>query len=147
WALSPDLARPSSPLSPRGRGGWGGEGRPMPWTQNYAPFDPWLSTLCAGLPVLILLGLLASGRVPAPGAALAGLLAALLAAWLVFVPPEAAHPDGPGRAGWGLTLLAAAGHGAAFGLFPIGWIVLSAILLYNLTVETGHFEVVKRSVL
>src|SRR6202035_1246512 len=42
---------------------------------------------------------------------------------------------------------AAAGNGAAFGLFPIGWIVVSAIFLYNLTVCTGHFDVVKRSVL
>src|SRR5262249_33719979 len=46
-----------------------------------------------------------------------------------------------------ITVLAAAGYGAAFGLLPIGWIVLSAIFLYNLTVETGHFETVKRSVL
>src|SRR5207247_6781275 len=40
----------------------------------------------------------------------------------------------------------ASGVGAAFGLFPIGWIVLAAIFLYTLTVETGHFEIVKHSV-
>ena len=43
-------------------------------------------------------------------------------------------------------MLAAAGNGAAFGLLPIGWIVLAAIFLYNLTVETGQFEIVKHSV-
>jgi lactate permease len=43
-------------------------------------------------------------------------------------------------------MLAAAGNGAAFGLFPIGWIVLAAIFLYSLTVETGQFEIVKHSV-
>ena len=44
-------------------------------------------------------------------------------------------------------MLAAAGYGAAFGLLPIGWIVLNAVFLYTLTVETGAFEIVKRSVL
>jgi lactate permease len=44
------------------------------------------------------------------------------------------------------SALAAATHGACFGLFPIGWIVLAAIFLYSLTVETGQFEVVKNSV-
>src|SRR5215468_387964 len=43
-------------------------------------------------------------------------------------------------------MLAAAGNGAAFGLLPIGWIVLAAIFLYSLTVETGQFEIVKHSV-
>src|SRR5207253_2194622 len=51
-----------------------------------------------------------------------------------------------GRIAWCGTVLAAAGNGAAFGLLPIGWIVLSAIFLYTLTVETGHFDIVKRSV-
>jgi L-lactate transport len=43
-------------------------------------------------------------------------------------------------------LVAAVGFGAAFGLFPIGWIVFSAILLYRITVETGQFEIIKDSV-
>ncbi len=119
----------------------------MPWTQNYNPLgSEILSTLVAALPIVLLLGLLASGRVSAPMAALGGLLAAVLAAVFVFVPPEAPTADGPGLMGWAGTLLAAAGYGAAFGLFPIGWIVLSAIFLYALTVETGQFDVVKRSV-
>jgi lactate permease len=120
----------------------------MTWTQNYDPFaSPVLSPLVAALPVVLLLGLLASGRVPAPAAALAGLAAAVLAAVFAFTPVEARTPDGPGLVAWAGTVLAAAGYGAAFGLLPIGWIVLNAVFLYALTVETGTFETVKRSVL
>ncbi len=119
----------------------------MPWTQNYDPFaSPLLSTLLAGLPIVLLLGLLATGRVSAHVAAMIGLLSAILAAVFGFTPPEAATAEG-GLGSWAVTVLAAAAHGAAFGLFPIGWIVLAAIFLYGLTVETGQFEVVKRSVI
>ncbi|MFL5243827.1 MAG: L-lactate permease [Gemmataceae bacterium] len=120
----------------------------MHWTQNYDPTgSPLLSTLVAALPIVVLLGLLATGRVAAPGAALAGLATALLCAIFVFKPPEIAQADSAGLSGWAATVLAAAGQGAAFGLLPIGWIVLAAIFLYTLTVETGHFEIVKHSVL
>ncbi len=120
----------------------------MTWTQNYDPFNsPVLSPLAAALPVVLLLGLLASGRVSAPLAALAGLAAAVLTAVYAFTPVEALSPDGPGRSAWAGTVLAAAGYGAAFGLLPIGWIVLNAVFLYALTVESGTFETVKRSVL
>jgi lactate permease len=120
----------------------------MVWTQNYDPFDsPVLSTLVAALPVVLLLGLLATGKIHAPLAALCGLVAAILAAVFAFTPVEAAEPQSGGQLGWALTIIAAAGHGAAFGLLPIGWIVLSAIFLYALTVETGQFEIVKHSVL
>ncbi|HEY7311846.1 MAG TPA: L-lactate permease [Gemmataceae bacterium] len=120
----------------------------MVWTQNYDPFhDALYSTLVAALPVVLLLGLLATGRVSAALAALIGLLAAVTAAVFAFTPIAAQSPDGPGVAGWAGTVLSAAGYGAAFGLFPIGWIVLSAIFLYVLTVETGQFEIVKQSVL
>src|SRR5438046_5372597 len=119
----------------------------MPWTQNYDPFASGiLSPLIAALPIVLLLGLLASGRVSAPLAALVGLLAAFLTAVFAFVPPEAGTAGGPATIDWAVTLLAAAGYGAAFGLLPIGWIVLSAIFLYALTVETGQFEIVKHSV-
>ncbi len=118
----------------------------MTFTQTYDPFhSPVLSTLLAALPIVLLLGLLATGRVPAHFAALAGLAAAILAAVFGFVPHEAATEGG--TAAWGGTILAAAADGAAFGLFPIGWIVLAAIFLYALTVETGQFELVKRSVM
>src|SRR5688500_1537366 len=120
----------------------------MTWTQIYDPLgSALLSPLAAAVPVVVLLGLLASGRVSAPAAAVAGLAVALLVAVFVYAPPEVHDPDGPGRAGWAGTVLAAAGYGAAFGLLPIGWIVLNAVFLYALTVETGAFDVVRRSVL
>src|SRR5438874_2923631 len=120
----------------------------MTWTQNYDPYSSaWLSPLIAALPVIVLLGLLASGRVSAPIAALAGLATAFVVAVFAFTPVEAKLPDGPGQPAWAATVLAAAGFGAAYGLLPIGWIVLNAVFLYMLTVETGSFEIVKRSVL
>jgi hypothetical protein len=61
------------------------------------------------------------------------------------VPARAETADS-GRLAWAGTILAAAAHGAAFCLFPIGCIVLAAIFLYTLTVETGQFEIVKHSV-
>jgi len=116
----------------------------MLWTQNYDPFgSPVLSTLVAALPVVLLLGLLATGRVSAHLAAVCGLLSAFLAAALAFTPEQV---ETAGRLAWVQTLLAALVNGAAFGLFPIGWIVLAAIFLYSLTVETGQFEIVKHSV-
>jgi lactate permease len=120
----------------------------MPWTQNYDPFgSAWLSPMAAAVPVVFLLGLLASGRVTALRAAGAGLAAAVLMAIFVFTPAEVSQAGSPGLAGWAGAVLAAAGLGAAYGLLPIGWIVLSALFLYHLTVETGRFEVVKRSIL
>src|SRR3954447_5056515 len=99
----------------------------MPWTQNYDPFAPmaWsevYSPLLAALPIVVLLGLLATGRVPAHLAAALGLACAVLVAVFVFTPGEARQPDGPGRSAWAVTVLAAAGYGGAFGLFPISWI-------------------------
>ena len=106
----------------------------MHWLQVYDPLNSqFLSTLVAALPIVVLLGLLGWGRVSAHVAAAAGLITALVAAIVVFHMPVT-------------TALAAAAHGAGYGLFPIGWIVVMAIFLYALTVETGQFEVVKRSV-
>ncbi|HKA08578.1 MAG TPA: L-lactate permease, partial [Gemmataceae bacterium] len=119
----------------------------MTWTQNYDPFNSaLLSPLAAAIPVVLLLGLLASGRVSAPAAALSGLAAALLVAVFGFAPAEVASPEG-GRLAWAGTMATAARYGAMFGLLPIGWIVLNAVFLYNLTVEAGAFETVKRSIL
>jgi lactate permease len=117
----------------------------MHWTQNYDPLGAW-SAVVAALPIVFLLALLASGRVSAHVAALAGLAAALVAAIVVFTPSETHDNESGGLAGWARTVLAAAGYGAAFGMFPIGWIVLAAIFLYSLTVETGQFEIVKYTV-
>lgn len=106
----------------------------MPWLQIYDPLNSaFLSTVVAALPIVVLLGLLGWGHVSAHVAAAAGLFTALIAAIFVFHMPSN-------------IALAAAADGAAYGLFPIGWIVVMAIFLYALTVETGQFEVVKRSV-
>jgi lactate permease len=106
----------------------------MTWTQSYTPLGSLaLSALVAALPVVVLLGLLALFRVRAHVAALAGLAAALLVAVVVYGMP--------------LPLAAAAAaNGAAYGLFPIGWIVLAAIFVYDITVATGKFDVVKQTV-
>ncbi|MBI3894643.1 MAG: lactate permease LctP family transporter [Acidobacteria bacterium] len=106
----------------------------MSWSQVYIPLGPlWLSALVAALPIVVLLGLLGVFRVRAHWAALAGLATAL----------------GIGIAIYGMPLplaLAAAGYGAAYGLFPIGWIVLCAIFVYDITVRTGKFEIIKHSI-
>jgi lactate permease len=120
----------------------------MSWTQVYDPLNsPFLSTLLASLPIVLLLGLLATGRVSAQAAALAGLAAALVTAIFAYVPEMGQSTGYWERVrAWTPTMLAAMGNGAAFGLLPIGWIVLAAIFLYTLTVETGQFEIVKHSV-
>jgi lactate permease len=96
---------------------------------------------------LLLLGLLATGRVSAHASALAGLTAAIVVAIFFYVPamePETGYAERVLR--WTPSILAAAGNGALSGLVPIGWIVFSAIFLYSLTLETGQFEIIKDSV-
>jgi lactate permease len=106
----------------------------MSWTQIYTPLGSLLlSALVASLPVVVLLGLLALLRVRAHLAALAGLGTAVLVAVLIYRMPAS-------------FALASAINGAAFGLFPIGWIVLCAIFIYDITVETGKFEIIKQSI-
>lgn len=105
----------------------------MDWVQIYDPLgSPLWSTLLAALPILALLGLLAGGF-DAPKSALAGLIAALAVAIFGFGMPAVAA-------------FASAGYGACFGLLPIGWIVVVAVFLFHLTVKSGQFEIVKRSV-
>ena len=92
------------------------------------------SALIAAFPVVVLLGLLGLWHVRAHVAALAGLGAAMAVAIAVFGMP--------------LPLaFAAVGHGALYGLFPIGWIVLNAIFVYAITVHTGAFDIIRQSVL
>jgi lactate permease len=100
------------------------------WTQNYDPLgNLWLSTAAAALPIVLLMALLATGRVSAPKAALAGLTAALLLAVFLYVPNDDERAYLERVPEWNIAMLAAAANGAAFGLLPIGWIVLSAIFL------------------
>ncbi|MCU1661713.1 MAG: lactate permease [Pseudonocardiales bacterium] len=91
-----------------------------------------LSALVSVIPLAVVLVLLGVLRVRAPWAALAGLAAALVVAILGFDMPV------------GMSLSAAA-HGAVYGLFPILWIVVNALWVFNMTVATGHFDVLRRS--
>src|SRR5271165_1585633 len=103
------------------------------WQQQYDPTGHWLlSTIIASLPVIVLLGALAFGHTKAHYAALAGLVTALLTAIVGFHMPA--------RMAAATTV-----YGLGYGLFPIGWIVLNVIFLYQLTVEAGRFEVLKHS--
>ncbi len=104
------------------------------YTQNLDPVGNRVVATCvAALPVLVLFYLLVGRRWLATWAGAAGSATAILVAWLVYAMPvdQAA---------------AAFGYGAAFGLMPIGWTVFAAMLLYNVTVETGQFAVIRRSI-
>src|SRR2546428_10461631 len=101
------------------------------WAQSYAPLgNRVLSTLCAALPVVVLLGALAVLRLKAHAAALLGLATALVVAVAIFGMP-------------GRMAAATAVYGIGYGLFPIGWIVLNVIFLYQLTEERGLFRVLR----
>ena len=107
----------------------------MTWTQHYTPLgnNLILSAIVAALPVCVLLGLLGLTRTRAHIAALAALAtAAVIAIALYGMPPQL----------MGMAAL----DGIGYGLFPIGWIVLGAIFVYDITVQTGQFEIVKRSI-
>jgi lactate permease len=106
----------------------------MSWIQVYDPLgNPWLSTAAAAFPIVLLLVALGILEWRAHLAALAGLVAALAVSVIVYGMPVS-------------TASATAIYGAAYGLLPIGWIIVNAVFLYNLTVETGQFEIVKASV-
>jgi lactate permease len=104
------------------------------YTQNFDPVSDslGLSSIFAVLPVLVLFILLGGLRMAAHWAALIALGVAMLVAMIVYGMPV------------DQTALSAT-EGAAFGLFPIVWIVVTAIWIYNMTVETGHFAVLRRS--
>ena len=106
----------------------------MTWTQVYDPFGHWwLSTLVAALPVVVLLGLLAGFKVQAHLCAIAGAATAVLCAMVVFHMPAQ-------------MAVSSFAYGAAYGLLKIVWIVIAAVFLYDISVETGQFEIMKQSV-
>jgi lactate permease len=104
------------------------------WSQVYDPLsNAALSTIVAALPVVVLLGALGVLRMQAHVAALLGLGTSLLIAISIFGMPAP-------------MALASAGFGMAYGLFPIGWIVLNVIFLYQLTNERGLFAILRGSI-
>lgn len=104
------------------------------WQQVYNPLGSmFTSTLVAAIPIIILLGLIAWGKVEAYVAAFIALIVALGIAIFVFTMP-------PGIA------IRASVYGAVIGLFPIGWIILNVIFLYRLTVEKGWFQILQQSI-
>jgi lactate permease len=107
----------------------------QPWSQGYDPLGSWwLSTIIAALPVIALLGSLATGKVPAHYAAIIGLVTAVATAMVAFHMP-------------GRMAATTALYGAAYGFLPIGWIIINVIFLYTLTVETGRFKVMQESLM
>jgi lactate permease len=104
------------------------------WNQVYNPFgNATLSTIAAAIPVVTLLILIASGKVKAHVAAIVALVLANLVAIFLFTMPA------------NLAIRASL-LGIVSGFFPIGWIVLNVIFMYQLTVRAGRFEVLKRAV-
>jgi lactate permease len=104
------------------------------WTQQYDPFHSWwISALVAALPIIVLFTLMAGLRVKPHWSALAGAATAVLIAVFVLKMP--------------MSLAAGSFvYGAAIGALKIVWIVVAAVYLYDISVDTGDFEVMKASV-
>src|SRR6266446_8225440 len=105
------------------------------WQHNYEPVagSLALSALVAAIPIVVLFLMLGVWRKPAWMSALAALGSALVVALTVYGMPAP------------LAVMSSL-YGAAYGLFPIAWIVFSSIMLYRLAVDTGKFEIIKDSV-
>jgi len=107
---------------------------PQPWLQNFDPLgNIFLSTLAAAIPACTLFFFLAVRRAPAWKAAIYGFVAAVLVALLVFRMPP-------------LMIAGAVADGLVFGWFRIAWMVVGAVFVYDITVESGQFEIIKRSI-
>src|ERR1700721_3098944 len=106
----------------------------MNWTQVYDPLGHWwLSTLVAALPIVVLLGMLAGFKIRPHLCAIAGATTSILCAIFVF--------GMPGR----LAVISFL-YGGSFGLLKIVWIVIAAVYLYDISVDTGQFEIMKQSI-
>lgn len=104
------------------------------WQHDYAPLgNLGISALVAAAPIFVLFLMLGVWRKPSWVAALSALGAAIVVALLVYGMPAP------------LALISAL-YGAAYGLFPIAWVVFTSIMLYRLAVDTGKFEIIKDSV-
>ena len=104
------------------------------WNQVYNPFhNAALSTIAAAIPVVTLLVLIATGKVKAHVAAIIALVLTNLVAIFLFTMPA------------NMSIRASL-LGIVTGFFPIGWIVLNVIFMYQLTVTAGRFEALKRAV-
>jgi lactate permease len=105
------------------------------WQHNYEPLagSLGLSAIVAAVPIVVLFLMLGVLRKPSWISALAALGSALLVALVVYGMPAK------------LAILSII-YGAAYGLFPIAWVVFTSIMLYRLVVDTGKFEVIKNSV-
>ena len=107
----------------------------QPWAQSYDPAHHWFfSALWAALPLLVLLVLMGGLRLKGHLAALAGMATALAIALLVFRMPAS-------------MALLATGYGAAYGLFPICWIVFPVLFIYQLATKSGRFVLLQRLLL
>jgi lactate permease len=102
------------------------------WQHNYEPIagNLGVSALVAALPIVVLFGMLGILRKPAWMSAAAGLATAFLVSLVIYGMPLK------------LAVISAI-YGAAFGIFPIAWVVFASILLYRLAVDTGKFEIIK----
>jgi lactate permease len=106
----------------------------QPWLQNFDPLgNPLLSTLAAAVPVCSLFYFLAVRRTPAWRAAIYAFVVALVVALAVFRMPA-------------VMVAGAVADGMVFGWFRIAWIVVAAVFVYDISVESGQFEIIKRSV-
>src|SRR5579864_2207075 len=106
------------------------------WTQVYFPFGEqnwWLSTLVAALPIIVLFTLMAGLRVKPHWSALSGAATAVLVGILAFHMPASLA---------GASFV----YGVCVGLLKIVWIVVAAVYLYDISVSTGDFEIMKSSV-
>jgi lactate permease len=108
---------------------------PLPWTQNYAAINGslLLTALVVAIPIFFLFWALAIKRMKGHVAGVLTLIITILISVLVYRMPVTAA-------------LSAAALGMVNGLFPIGWIILTAVFLFNLTVASGQFEVIKSSI-
>jgi lactate permease len=105
------------------------------WQHNYEPIEGslGLSTLVAAIPIIVLFIMLGALRKPAWMSAVTALVSALVVALVAYGMPAQ------------LAIISTI-YGAAYGMFPIAWIVFASIMLYRITVDTGKFEIIKDSV-